>query len=216
MTTNYQMSFLSEFVTDDQLYKTFSHNDVCEQKARVALESRYLSLFVQDKRFNRKIVSFQANKGEIVHGWIKYKEGFSAQLVETLLNEFGIRPGERVLDPFAGSATTLLVAKTKGINADGIEILPNCHMAWEAKSRFTNYDLNELKKILDLIEKAKPITTNRTFPHVTITESAFPQEVERDIMFFTIFLLQGNLQKALNGKPYDLMGEKDIWKSLHL
>jgi site-specific DNA-methyltransferase (cytosine-N4-specific) len=182
------MSFLVDFVIDNLLYKAFSHNDVCEQKARMALEARYSSLFVQDKRFNRKLVSFQANKGKFIHGWIKYKEGFSAQLVETLINDFAIQPGERILDPFAGSATTLLVAKTKGINADGIEILPNCHLSWEAKSRFKNYDLNELKKISYLIQQAEPKKINKTFPHVTITESAFSPEVERDIMFFTSFL----------------------------
>lgn len=183
----HQISFLDDFLTNNQLYKTFSHNDICEQKARVALESQYSSLFIQDTRFNRKLVSFQASKGEIVHGWIKYKEGFSAQLVDTLLNEFGVRPGERILDPFAGSATTLLVAKVKGINADGIELLPNCHLSWEAKSRYKSYDIVELRNVLNLIQQAEPTDLNKPFPHITITESAFPSEVERDIMFYTSF-----------------------------
>lgn len=118
----------------------FSHNKICNQTERLSLEKRYEFLFEEDKRFNRKVVSFQANKGELVHGWIRYKEGFSSQLVEMLVNEFGLKAGNSILDPFAGSATTLLVAKALGLNVVGIEILPNCHLAWESKSHFADYD----------------------------------------------------------------------------
>ena len=84
-------------------------------------------------RFNRQLVSFQSSKTEMLHGWISYREGFSAELVERLLNEFGIAPGDSILDPFAGSCTTLLTAKMLGIDAVGVEVLPNSHLAWEAK-----------------------------------------------------------------------------------
>ena len=84
-------------------------------------------------------MSYQGNVGELVHGWIRYKEGFSAQLVEGLITEFGIVPGDAILDPFSGSATTLLVAKSLNINAVGIEILAVCHLAWSAKSLFLKY-----------------------------------------------------------------------------
>ncbi|MCP4169127.1 MAG: site-specific DNA-methyltransferase [Chloroflexi bacterium] len=107
---------------------SFSHENVCQEDARLALEQKYEDILFVDNRFNRKIVSYQANKGEIVHGWIKYREGFSANLVEILMNEFQIQSGETVLDPFSGSSTVLLVAKTKGLNAVGIELLPVCHL----------------------------------------------------------------------------------------
>jgi hypothetical protein len=119
---------------------------------RRRLEYHYSRLFVEDNRFNRQVVSFQASKGAILHSWIMYREGFSAFLVDTLLQEFQVEAGERVLEPFAGSSTTLLVCKMRGINADGIEILPNCHLSWDAKSRYSNYDLQELTHILDVIE----------------------------------------------------------------
>lgn len=166
------------------LYDNFSHNNVSNQYRRLELERRYSNLIVEDMRFSRKIVSFQANKNELVHGWIHYREGFSVPLVDTLFREFGLQPGDTVLDPFAGSATTLLVGMSQGLNSTGIEILPNCHLAWEAKSRFGQYNIEELWRAREAIIHAQPYEVGRSFPHITITEGAFSVDTERDIMYF--------------------------------
>jgi len=52
--------------------KRFSHGDVCSQQERLALEARYAALLEETDEFDRKSVSYQGNKGEIVHGWIRY------------------------------------------------------------------------------------------------------------------------------------------------
>src|SRR5260221_8309559 len=119
---------LTLFHTASLQHEGFSHDNICDDSERIYLEEHYAFISREDSRLSRKLVSFQANKGEIVHGWIKYREGFSAELVETLVDDFGLQSNDRILDPFAGSATTLLVAKIKGIDADGIEILPNCKL----------------------------------------------------------------------------------------
>ena len=164
---------------------SFSHSNVCAQEARLSLEKQYESLLHETDKFSRKLVSYQGNKGELVHGWIRYKEGFSAQLVEILVREFGLEPGETILDPFAGSATTLLVAKSLGVNAIGIELLPICHLAWQAKSRFLDYDLVELRHIEKMLETSEMKTGERPFPHIAITEGAFPLKTENDLMAYT-------------------------------
>jgi len=71
----------------------------------------------------RQLVSFQANKPRPTYRWYKYKEAFSADLIEILLSKYGITSG-KILDPFAGSGTALFAASDIGINADGIELLP--------------------------------------------------------------------------------------------
>lgn len=178
-----QLSFL-ETSPVAHVHHQFSHNNNCTDDERRRLENRYSRLFIEDSRFNRQVVSFQASKGAILHSWIKYREGFSAYLVDTLLQEFKVHPGERVLEPFAGSSTTLLVCKMRGIHADGIEILPNCHLSWDAKSRYSNYDIQELTHVLNIIENSQPITTGHKFPHIVITEGAFSEQTENDLMFF--------------------------------
>ncbi len=163
----------------------FSHDSICPQEARLALEDQYVDLLRETDDFDRRLVSYQGNKDEILHSWIKYREGFSAQLVQRLIHEFGIAPDDTILEPFSGSATTLLVAKSLGINAVGIEILPICHLAWNAKSYVFDYDLNELEELFERIRETQPRQAENAFPHLVITNSAFPTDVENDLMFYT-------------------------------
>ncbi len=169
---------------ETRIRDAYANDGITSCEARIALELKLAPLLTPTDEFNRKLVSYQANKQARLHNWLKYKEGFSAQLVETLLGKFGIGPGQKILEPFAGSATTLLVAKELGVDAIGIEILPVCHLAWEAKSRYRDYDLDELHRILTWAEETLPTLSNTPFPHITITESAFPPEQEAQLIWY--------------------------------
>lgn len=164
---------------------TFSHDGVCCETARLALESRYGTLLEETNEFSRKIVSFQANRTKILHSWFKYREGFSSTLVEILIDKFGIGPGDMLFDPFAGSGTTLLVAQMLGVDAMGIELLPHSQLAWQVKSQVFNYDVDELRHIRKLVSETTPPPTLTKFPHLTITRTAFPEQTERDLMAYT-------------------------------
>lgn len=168
----------------------FSHDGLCREDARLNLETQYAYLLEESDLFNRRVVSFQANKTETLHSWIKYREGFSAQLVETLFAELGIQPGHTILDPFAGSCTTLLEAKMWGVNATGIELLPHCHLSWQAKARAFDYDIDELVQIRRLVQQQTPPSTNAVFPHLLITESAFSPETEQELMAYDQWLAE--------------------------
>ena len=148
------------------------------------LELEYAPLLTPTEEFNRKLVSYQANRQAKLHSWLKYKEAFSAPLVEKLLGQFRVFPGQKILDPFAGSGTTLLVAKELGIDAVGIEILPVCHLAGRPKSRYGEYDLAELRRVMRWMQETIPGASNRPFPHITITESAFTPEQESKLMWY--------------------------------
>lgn len=172
---------------ENYIINSFSHNEVCAQEARVQLETRYRPLLQETDKFSRRTVSFQANRTETLHSWMKYREGFSADLVQQLLNDFHLREGHVVLDPFAGSCTTLLEAKMVGVDAVGIELLPHCHLAWQAKSAVYEYDLNELIDVRRMLDESLPASTSIPFPHITITESAFPPDTERDLMAYKLW-----------------------------
>ena len=70
----------------------------------------------------RRVVSFQANKDKPCYRWYRFKESFSADLVEYLLHKYKVRG--KILDPFAGVGTSLFAASQLGIAGDGIELLP--------------------------------------------------------------------------------------------
>jgi len=193
-----QLSFLPDVMQDHYellMRDAFSHDGVNSEAARIALEEKYGCLLEETYEFDRQLVSFQANKTKILHSWIKYREGFSAELVEILLNKFGISPGDTILDPFAGSCTTLLVGQILGINATGIELLPHCHLAWEAKSRAFDYDLEELAYVRGLVEKQAPPPVDESFPHLRITRTAFSEQSERDLMAYTRWVETWNVSE---------------------
>jgi DNA methylase len=76
-----------------------------------------------------------------VHRLHPYHGKFIPQLVETLLDRY-VEPGGHVLDPFAGSGTTLVQALESGYDATGIEIAAfNCLLAHVKTER---YDLAAL------------------------------------------------------------------------
>ncbi len=93
------------------------------QKLDEELRKFFLDKLLTEKRLTRQIVSFQANKTRPQYRWYKYKETFSADLVEYLLGGYEPASGT-ILDPFAGSGTALFASASLGFDADGIELLP--------------------------------------------------------------------------------------------
>ncbi|MBI3611132.1 MAG: site-specific DNA-methyltransferase [Nitrospirae bacterium] len=92
-------------------------------KLNRAAERRWKDKLIIETALSRSLVSFQANKGRAVYRWFKYKEAFSAEMVEYFLNRYKISKGV-LIDPFAGSGTALFAAGAFGMKAEGIELLP--------------------------------------------------------------------------------------------
>jgi DNA modification methylase len=93
------------------------------QRLDAELRAHFRGKLLVQPALTRSLVSFQANKARPVYRWYKFKEAFSAGLVEYLLEKYQIAAG-RLLDPFAGSGTALFAAAGLGLDADGIELLP--------------------------------------------------------------------------------------------
>lgn len=172
----------------DYLVDVFSDQLVCKQDARLTLEKKYSNLVELTDKFNRQHVSFQANKSETLHDWLKYKEGFSAVLVKTFIDEFKLARGDIIMDPFMGSGTTALVAQKNGIDSVGFDILPTSKLIYDVKINAADFDIDKLAEILQKI-------TNLAFPEnhsgegifckISITDGAFPEKTEGDISFLT-------------------------------
>jgi site-specific DNA-methyltransferase (cytosine-N4-specific) len=168
---------------------SFSAEGAFPDVARRELESRYSHLIKVTNRFDRRSVSYQLSKNASVHSWLKYKEGFSADLVNQLIEEFGLEPGNTVIDPFLGSGTTAFVAQLRGINSVGFDLLPTSAVAIVAKSFVLRYDLNELNKLHDELRLLDiPREHKGNLNAVRITEGAYPKETERDLAFLQSWL----------------------------
>lgn len=68
-----------------------------------------------------------------VHRWIRFSAGFSAAWAESVISEARRSGPVRVLDPFAGSGTTLLSAEAAGVESRGIEAHPYVYRMARAK-----------------------------------------------------------------------------------
>ena len=59
-----------------------------------------------------------------VHGWYRFVLSFPPHLVRHYADRFCLRRGDRVLDPFCGTGTTLVECKKLGLPCVGVEANP--------------------------------------------------------------------------------------------
>lgn len=145
------------------------------------LEDRWKDKLTVANELTRSLVSFQANKSRAIYRWYKYKEAFSAGLVEHFLNRYHLSAGS-LLDPFAGSGTALFAAGALGMKAEGIELLPIGQEIIETK-QLIDWELGpaEVKILARWAEKRPWQKSRETRPinELRITQGAYsPKTVE--------------------------------------
>jgi len=123
-----------------------------------------------------------------VHGWFTYPAGFSYLAVENSLEKAGLLPGHAtVYDPFMGSGTTNLVAKSLGYHSVGVEAHPFVHRITQSKMNWeVNFDeLNEaIFRIQNRVSNAARPTDLTEF-----LRSEFPELILKCFLPETLFEL---------------------------
>ncbi len=146
-----------------------------------ALKCDFAAQLENDPELSRAVVSFGDSKTEPKYRWFKFREAFSPHLVKNSLDTLG--ESGHVLDPFAGSGTTLFAAANNGWDATGIEVLPVGRFLVEARQIAVSLSPTEWQRVRCWRE-SKPwsLTSRRAeLMEMRITQGAYPAETKRAI-----------------------------------
>ena len=86
-------------------------------------------------------LTFKANIGLSRHGWLRLTPAYAYSMVEDSLRDADCE--STVLDPFAGTGTTGLVAAKSGIRAIMLDINP--FLVWLGRTKCRNYSADEIE-----------------------------------------------------------------------
>lgn len=123
-----------------------------------------------------------------IHGWFTYPAGFSHLAVEHSIREANLRIGkDTIYDPFMGSGTTNIVARSLGFNSIGVEAHPFVYeitktkMEWNIKSTVVRVALDNIQS--RIMEAKVPAFLTQYL------QSIFPELILKCFLPVTLFEL---------------------------
>ncbi|WP_432199339.1 DNA methyltransferase [Anoxybacillus gonensis] len=135
------------------MIETLSNNDIYTDTVLrdfiIELERNYN--VIDQKEIFEDLVNFSTNVSAPLHGWFKYREGYSQRLIRELIYRSGITTDEYVIDPFCGSGTTIVEAALNGYSGLGVDVNPMS--AFIANTKCTHFSDDDLVKLRQHIER---------------------------------------------------------------
>ena len=129
----------------DELIKPSNLGVAASERTR--LEYKYAGL-LKDAPYLAPLVTYVPNKRLPLLRLYRFKEAFSASLVEYLLKKFEATKDDYLLDPFAGMGTSLLVSALQGIRSLGIDRLPIAAFVADTLPEFFSLEQGQLADAL--------------------------------------------------------------------
>ena len=145
--------------------------------------------------------TFANNMALPVHRWFRYSAGFSAEWAQSLIVEAGAR---HVLDPFAGSGTTVLAAESAGVEGIGVDVHPFVSRVATAKLGWRADDDVLWDRALAVLDGARS--------QVDVTPAASPllQKCFTSRALADLTRLRDTIQRLACGDEYDEL----LWLAL--
>ena len=192
------------------------------------------SVKTKEKKENSEWGTFKDSLRAPVHRWFTYPAGFSYKAVEHSIERFGVEAGQTIYDPFMGSGTTNVTAKTIGINSIGTEAHPFVFRIARAKLNW-GVDQSIISRFVELVEKnlSKKSTAlqkrklDTEFPELilkcyeektiydlwALRELIFehlPQDDIFEFFFVVVTAMLRNVSVAATGWPYIAPNKKKV------
>jgi len=134
-----------------------------------------LKFTVETKRNRGSESTFLPNIKLPVHGWFRYSAGFSAQWVIDVLEHHCHDNAITLLDPFAGSGTTLLAADEFGASSIGLEAHPFVYRIARAKLMWSTNPKIFSQFANDVLQKAKNYS-NQKLDYPDLIYKCYPDD----------------------------------------
>lgn len=144
----------------------------------------------------RSQVHFQNAYQTPVQRWFPYREGYSTKLVNTFLKELKITGN--VFDPFSGSGTTLLAARTNELPSIGIDVNPISVLV--AKAENENYSDTDTQTLKAEIEKLKSISKSKKIFQTPfeLADKVFNSEILQTLLQLKFYIKKIENEKIKN------------------
>ncbi|EHR5465776.1 hypothetical protein MT369_19745 [Vibrio parahaemolyticus] len=151
-----------------------------------ALEAKFADKLAVNPDLDRSLISFQGNKSEPIFRWFHYREGFSKQLVEYVLDKVDVPEKGHILDPFAGTGASPFVgAQYRSMTGYAVELLPVGAFFMRCRNVFAGLSNETLisyaERALKSREEWLRTEPEWRFNHLRITAHAFSDETESEL-----------------------------------
>jgi hypothetical protein len=119
-----------------------------------------------------------------IHDWYRFVLSFPAHLVRDYLKHWGLRAGQKILDPFCGTGSTILEAKKLGFEAFGIDANAMAHFASHTKTNWSPDPSGLLQHAQLVTQAAKTLleTNDQSYRELSAeTDRLSIVQIEQDI-----------------------------------
>lgn len=141
----------------------------------------------------RKAATPKLLKSHPIHHWFFFPHSYSPELVEAVLDDWSLPEESKLIDPFVGAGTTLLVARERGLSATGFDLSPVSILVSNAKVR--DYDIKTIRQALDNV-------TSRC--EKSITESSWRSDRMKRALSESERAEFWSLSQTIMGQPRDV------------
>jgi len=132
------------------------------------------------------LVNWSSTRGAPIHRWHRYREGYSAELIDAL------NLGKRILDPFCGCGSILVGAALRGLTATGIDLNPLAAFVARVKtSPLTLVQRNEVRSFCADLPHNLPNQAGHWMPDLSIAHKVFEPEI-----LLTLLRIRAAIQSA--------------------